>query len=62
MSMETDGKKLPLEELTGVSGEQPVPDYSAWKDEKVRKAQQQALDRSKMIPAHKVWETFGFER
>lgn len=62
MSMETDGKKLPLEELTGVSGEQPAADYSAWKDEKVRKAQQQALDRSKMIPAHKVWETFGFER
>jgi len=38
------------------------PDYLAWKEAKVRKALEQAEDRSNMIPASKVWEQFGLER
>lgn len=38
------------------------PDYIAWKDAKIRKALEQAEDRSNMIPASKVWEQFGLER
>lgn len=38
------------------------PDYLAWKEAKVRKALEQANDRSNMIPASKVWEQFGLER
>lgn len=38
------------------------PAYLAWKKAKIRKALKEAEDRSKMIPAHKVWEELGLER
>ena len=37
------------------------PDYLAWKEAKVREGLEQAKDRSKMIPAHKVWAELGFQ-
>ena len=36
--------------------------YDSWKEEKIRNALKQSEDRSKMTPARKVWERFGFER
>jgi hypothetical protein len=36
--------------------------YASWKDDKIRNALKQSEDRSKMTPAKKVWEKFGFER
>lgn len=38
------------------------PQYLAWKEAKVKKALAEAEDRSKLIPAHKVWEDLGLER
>lgn len=38
------------------------PDYLAWKEAKIRKALEQAEDRTQLIPASKVWEQFGRER
>jgi len=38
------------------------PEYLAWKESKVKKGLAEAEDRSKLIPAHKVWEDLGLER
>ncbi|MCM2473784.1 hypothetical protein HGO38_09890 [Rhizobium sp. CG5] len=51
-----------LAELTTEPSVAHGPGYDAWKEAKVRKALDQAKDRSKMIPADDVWESFGFER
>jgi hypothetical protein len=37
-------------------------EYDSWKEAKIREALKQSEDRSKMTPARKVWERFGFER
>ncbi|MEN3146385.1 hypothetical protein ABCW43_03660 [Neorhizobium sp. IRAMC:178] len=56
-------EKISFKELTephaaAASDEQ----YDSWKEEKIRHALKQSEDRSKMTPARKVWERFGFER
>ncbi|MDQ0465876.1 hypothetical protein QO010_003668 [Caulobacter ginsengisoli] len=35
------------------------PDYQAWKDRKIRRALAQSEDRTQMIPAEEVWDSFG---
>ncbi|WP_306257363.1 hypothetical protein [Pararhizobium sp. IMCC21322] len=51
-----------LAELTQPCDPSSDPNYLVWKEAKIRKGLEQSKDRSNMIPAHKVWETFGFER
>ena len=38
------------------------PEYLAYKRAKVEKGLAEAEDRSKLTPAHKVWEALGLER
>lgn len=50
--------------LAEVTKEQPDssdPDYLAWVDEKIRRAQQELKDPSKRILADKVWKELGIE-
>lgn len=51
-----------LEELTQPCEPSTAPDYLAWKENKILKGLKQSKDRSQMVPAHQVWEKFGFER
>jgi len=51
-----------FEELTQPCEPSTDPDYLAWKERKIRKALEQAQDRSTLIPAAKVWEKLGLER
>ena len=51
-----------FEEMTQPCEPSTDPAYLAWKEAKIRRALEQAKDRSKMIPAEKVWEKFGLER
>ena len=59
---ETD-TKIALEEHLTLAG-QPSndPEYLAWKEAKIKKGLAEAEDRSKLIPAHQVWEDLGLER
>lgn len=55
--------RTPLDERLEPAGAPSAdPAYRAWKDAKVKKALEQAKDRSRMIPARKVWEKLGLER
>ena len=51
-----------LDEHLKPDEERTDPDYLAWKETKIREGLEQAKDRSKMIPAHKVWAELGLER
>ena len=55
-------EKTTLEDLTEPCDPSTAPDYLAFKKAKIEKGLEQSKDRSKLIPAHKVWEDFGFER
>ena len=59
---DTDTKD-PLDKHLAPAG-QPSndPEYLAHKQAKVKKGLAEAEDRSKLIPAHKVWEDLGLER
>lgn len=37
------------------------PDYLAWKERKILEALEESKDRSKMIPAERVWKELGVE-
>ena len=37
------------------------PQYFAWKAREILEALEETKDRSKMIPAHKIWKEFGLE-
>ncbi|MCL6706633.1 hypothetical protein M8R20_06445 [Pseudomonas sp. R2.Fl] len=51
-----------FDELTAEPATAQEPGYDAWKEAKVKKALNESKKRSNMIPAHDVWEKFGFER
>ena len=38
------------------------PDYVAYKKNKIEKGLAESQDRTKLIPAEKVWEDLGLER
>lgn len=55
-------EKPTFAELTEPCEPSADPDYLAWKKAKIEKGLEQSEDRSGVVPAHRVWETFGFER
>ena len=60
--MKMSNERPNLAELTTAPSLVQDSGYDDWKTAKVRNAMDQTQDRSKMIPAHEVWESFGFER
>ena len=50
------------EHLTPAGQPSNDPEYLAWKKAKIEKGLAEAQDRTKLIPAHKVWEDLGLER
>ena len=49
----------PLEEhLRSDEGGVADPDHHAWIDRKIRRALAQSMDRTQMIPADEVWDSF----
>ncbi|MBW8445006.1 MAG: hypothetical protein K0M49_05195 [Arenimonas sp.] len=59
--MKISNERPDLMELTTAPSQAQEAGYDDWKESKVRQAMDQTHDRSKMIPAHEVWESFGFE-
>ncbi len=55
-------EKISFKELTEPQASAGDKHYVSWKDKKIRNALEQSEDRTKMTPARKVWERFGFER
>lgn len=55
-------ENLSFEELTEPQAPASDADYLAWKKSKIKAALKQAEDRSCMVPAKSVWESFGLER
>ena len=55
--------KEALDDHLTPAGQPPTdPEYLAYKRAKVEKGLAEAEDRSKLTPAHKVWEALGLER
>ena len=59
---QTTKREAKLDEHLRPDGERTDADYLAWKKAKIREGLKQAKDRSKMIPADKVWAELGLER
>lgn len=59
---DTDTKDALDEHLTPAGTPSSDPEYVAYKKAKIEKGLAEAEDRSKLIPAHKVWEDLGLER
>lgn len=59
---DTDTKDALEEHLAPAGQPSSDPEYLAYKQAKVKKGLAEAEDRSKLIPAHKVWEDLGLER
>ena len=59
---ETDTKDELDEHLTPAGVQSDEPEYKAWKEAKVKKGLAESEDRSKLVPAHKVWKDLGLER
>ena len=57
-----DGMSLGDLTEAGEPAAEKAPGYDDWKRRKVGTALHQSEDRSAVIPSHKVWERFGFER
>jgi len=58
----TDTKDELEEHLAPAGQPSSDPEYKAWKRAKVKKGLDESSDRSKLIPAHKVWKDLGLER
>ncbi|MGH1349186.1 MAG: hypothetical protein ACRBBN_00015 [Methyloligellaceae bacterium] len=56
---EKNGKTL--QDHLSKTNESNDADYLAWKKQQIEKALKQSEDRSKMIPADKVWEILDLE-
>ena len=59
---DTNTKGVLEEHLASAGQGSDDPEFQAWKEAKVKQGLAEAEDRSKLIPAHKVWEDLGLER
>ncbi|OLP58442.1 hypothetical protein BJF93_16320 [Xaviernesmea oryzae] len=58
---ETDDKLTFKVLIDPARDQEPDAGYRAWKERKIRAALKQADQGGQMIPADKVWASFGFE-